>query len=76
MSRVAVSLPGGRPPDGVFPTDLPAFARLAEELGYESVWRVEGRGDQFSILTACALATKRIGLGTNISSVFVRSAST
>ena len=33
-------------------------------------------GDQFSILTACALATRRILLGTSISSVFVRSAPT
>ena len=55
--------------------DLPEFARLAEGLGYDSVWQVEGRGgDQFSVLTACALATDRIGLGTNISSIFVRTA--
>ena len=54
---------------------LPEFARLAERLGYDSVWQVEGRGgDQFSVLTACALATERIGLGTNISSIFVRTA--
>ena len=54
---------------------LPEFARLAEGLGYDSVWQVEGRGgDQFSVLTACALATERIGLGTNISSIFVRTA--
>ena len=33
-------------------------------------------GDQFTILTACALATSRILLGTSISSVFVRSAPT
>ena len=55
--------------------DLPEFARLVEELGYDSAWQVEGRGgDQFSVLTACALATSRITLGTNISSVFVRTA--
>ena len=34
------------------------------------------RGDQFSILTACATATSRILLGTSITSVFVRSAPT
>ena len=51
------------------------FARFAEELGYHSIWMPEGRsGDQFSILTACALATTRIRVGTNISSVFVRTA--
>jgi alkanesulfonate monooxygenase SsuD/methylene tetrahydromethanopterin reductase-like flavin-dependent oxidoreductase (luciferase family) len=38
---------------------------------------VEGHGgEQFSILTACALATRRIRLGTAISSVFVRTAPT
>ena len=51
------------------------FARFAEELGYHSIWMPEGRsGDQFSVLTACALATTRIKVGTNISSVFVRTA--
>ncbi len=56
------------------PQDLPAFARRAEELGYHSVWASEGRhGDQFSLLTACALATSTIKLGTNIASVFTRS---
>jgi len=55
--------------------DKTAFAQLAEERGYHSVWQPEGRGgDQFSILTACALGTRRIGLGTSISSVFVRTA--
>jgi alkanesulfonate monooxygenase SsuD/methylene tetrahydromethanopterin reductase-like flavin-dependent oxidoreductase (luciferase family) len=33
-------------------------------------------GDQFAILAACAVATRRIRLGTSISSVFVRSAPT
>lgn len=33
-------------------------------------------GDQFSILTACALKTERILLGTSITSVFVRTAPT
>ena len=38
---------------------------------------LEGHGgDQFSLLTACALATQRILLGTSISSVFVRSVPT
>ena len=55
--------------------DHQPFARFAEELGYHSIWMPEGRrGDQFSILTACALATTRIKVGTNIASVFVRTA--
>src|SRR5713226_3531992 len=33
-------------------------------------------GDQFAILAACAVTTRRIKLGTSISSVFVRSATT
>jgi alkanesulfonate monooxygenase SsuD/methylene tetrahydromethanopterin reductase-like flavin-dependent oxidoreductase (luciferase family) len=50
---------------------------LAEQLGYESAWVAEGHGgDQFAILSACAVATERILLGTSISSVFVRSAPT
>jgi alkanesulfonate monooxygenase SsuD/methylene tetrahydromethanopterin reductase-like flavin-dependent oxidoreductase (luciferase family) len=50
---------------------------VAEELGYGSVWVAEGHsGDQFAILGACAAVTRRIQLGTAISSVFVRSAPT
>ena len=48
-------------------------AVLAEELGYESFWVAEGHGgDQFAVLSACAMVTSRIRLGTSISSVFVR----
>ena len=57
------------------PQELPAFAKRAEEFGYDSVWASEGRhGDQFSILTGCALATSTIKLGTNIASIYTRSA--
>ena len=59
------------------PPEIVECVKLAEELGYESAWVAEGHGgDQFSILTACALATSRIRLGTSISSVYVRSAPT
>jgi 5,10-methylenetetrahydromethanopterin reductase len=62
---------------GLSPADTVQCARLAEQAGYESVWVVEGHGgDQFSLLTAIALATTRIRLGTAISSVFVRTAPT
>ena len=62
---------------GPAPTDVVEYVQLAEELGYESAWLAEGSGgDHFSILTACALATKRILLGTGVSSVFKRSAPT
>lgn len=59
------------------PSDIVECAKLADTLGYHSIWMSEGNGgDQFSILTACALSTEQVRLGTNISSVFVRSAPT
>ena len=73
MERIGVAFTGG----SMSPPDVVRCVQLAEELGYESAWVAEGHGgDQFSILTACALATSRIQLGTSISSVFVRSAPT
>lgn len=72
MERIGVAFTGG-----LTPPEVVECVRLAEELGYESAWVAEGHGgDQFSILTASAVATTRIVLGTSISSVFVRSAPT
>jgi probable F420-dependent oxidoreductase len=72
MSRIGVAFSGGVPP-----ADIVECVRLAEALGYESAWVAEGHGgDQFAILSACAAVTRRIELGTSISSVFVRSAPT
>jgi alkanesulfonate monooxygenase SsuD/methylene tetrahydromethanopterin reductase-like flavin-dependent oxidoreductase (luciferase family) len=72
MARLGVAFSGGLPP-----ADIVECVKLAEELGYESAWVAEGHGgDQFAILGACAVATRRILLGTSISSVFVRSATT
>ena len=72
MERIGVAFSGG-----LSPIDIVECVRLAEELGYESAWMAEGHGgDQFSILTACAVATKEILLGTAITSIFVRSAPT
>lgn len=69
MARIGFALSRGLPP-----SDIVECVKLAEELGYESAWVAEGHGgDQFAILAACAMATKRIRLGTSISSVFVRS---
>ena len=73
MDRIGVAFTGG----GMSPPDVVRCVQQAEELGYESAWVAEGHGgDQFSILTACAVATSRIKLGTSISSVYVRSAPT
>lgn len=72
MERIGVGFSGG-----MSPPDIVECVQLAEELGYESAWVAEGHGgDQFAILTACAVATNRIKLGTSITSVFVRTAPT
>jgi alkanesulfonate monooxygenase SsuD/methylene tetrahydromethanopterin reductase-like flavin-dependent oxidoreductase (luciferase family) len=72
MERLGIALGAG-----IGPREIVEVVKLAEEIGYDSAWVVEGHGgDQFSILTACALATRRVRLGTAISSVFVRSAPT
>jgi alkanesulfonate monooxygenase SsuD/methylene tetrahydromethanopterin reductase-like flavin-dependent oxidoreductase (luciferase family) len=72
MERLGVGFAGG-----FQPKEVAACVKYAEQLGYDSAWVTEGHGgDQFTILTACALATSRITLGTNISSVFARSAPT
>ena len=72
MERLGLSFSGG-----LQPPDIVDCIQLADELGYESAWMAEGHGgDQFSILTACALKTRNILLETGITSVFVRSAPT
>src|SRR5262245_5644689 len=72
MNRIGVAFSGGLPP-----ADIVECVKLADELCYESAWVAEGHGgDQFAILAACAVVTRRINLGTSISSVFVRSATT
>ncbi len=72
MARIGVAFAGG-----MSPPDIVDCVKLAEALGYESAWIAEGHGgDQFSILSACAVQTERILLGTSISSIFVRSAPT
>ena len=59
------------------PLEVVECCRLADQLGYDSFWLSEGHGgDQFTTLTACALATDNIKLGTSIISVYVRSAPT
>lgn len=69
-SRIGIAFSGG-----LTATEIADCAQRAEALGYESVWVAEGHGgDQFAILAACALRTRRVRLGTAISSVFVRTA--
>jgi F420-dependent oxidoreductase-like protein len=50
------------------------FARLAEDLGYDSIWIPEGWAyEQFQLLAEIALATSRLRLATGITNVFSRS---
>ena len=72
MSRIGIAFSGG-----LTATEIADCAERAEALGYESVWVAEGHGgDQFAILAACALRTRRVRIGTAISSVYVRTAPT
>ena len=72
MSRIGIVFSGG-----LTASEIAHCAERAETLGYESVWVAEGHGgDQFAVLAACALRTRRVRLGTAISSVFVRTAPT
>jgi 5,10-methylenetetrahydromethanopterin reductase len=60
--------------DGIDARDAVECVRLAERRGLPSAWVAEGHGgDDFSILAACALSTRKISLGTSIVSVFVHS---
>jgi alkanesulfonate monooxygenase SsuD/methylene tetrahydromethanopterin reductase-like flavin-dependent oxidoreductase (luciferase family) len=62
---------------GLRPSEVVACISSAESMGYSSAWMAEGHGgDQFAILSAAAMQTSTITLGTCISSVFVRSAPT
>jgi probable F420-dependent oxidoreductase len=72
MARIGFALSRGLPP-----AEIVECIKLAEELGYESAWVAEGHGgDQFATLAAAAAVTRRIQLGTSISSIFVRSVPT
>jgi probable F420-dependent oxidoreductase len=52
------------------------LARLAEAHGYESIWVPEGSGkDAFSQLTAYALSTQHVQLGTGITTIYTRTPS-
>ncbi|MEM8976805.1 MAG: LLM class flavin-dependent oxidoreductase [Pseudomonadota bacterium] len=70
--RIGIGFSGG--PSA---TDIVECIQLAERLGYESAWVAEGHGgDQFAVLSAAAVTTRDIKLGTNITSVFVRTVPT
>ena len=57
------------------PQDFQELGRLAEDLGYETVWVPEGGGrDSLTALAAIALKTERVRLGTGILPIYARTA--
>jgi len=69
MGPIGIAFSGGPSP-----SEIVDCAVLAEQLGYESVWVAEGHGgDQFATLSACAVRTSTVTLGTAITSIYVRS---
>lgn len=60
-SRLGLMLSGRQPIE-----ELIASARAAEAAGFHSVWSGDGGGDVFSLLTAYALNTTRILLGSGV----------
>jgi probable F420-dependent oxidoreductase len=72
MARVGVRLRDER----LSMQQLIDLAHLAEARGYESLWVPEGSGKEaFSQLTAYALSTQRITLGTGIATIYSRTPS-
>jgi probable F420-dependent oxidoreductase len=72
MARIGLRLREER----VTMPQLIELARLIEARGYESIWVPEGSGKEaFSQLTAYALATQRVQLGTGIATIFTRTPS-
>lgn len=62
---------------GLAPTEVVDAIQQAESAGFDSAWVAEGHGgDHFALLSAAAMATERIALGTAVTSVYVRSAPT
>ena len=54
--------------------DLTYFSKLAEDLGYHSIWVPEMWGrDAFSLISHMASVTEKIKLATGIISVYSRS---
>ena len=57
------------------PQDFQELGKLAEDLGYETVWVPEGGGrDSLTALAAIAMKTERVRLGTGILPIYARTA--
>jgi probable F420-dependent oxidoreductase len=53
--------------------DAGDFAKQLEDVGFDAVWTFEARQDPFLPLIACANATERLEIGTNIAVALARS---
>ena len=74
MSKIGLVIPYW---SDINKSELIEMARLAEELGFHSLWISEMWGrDSFSLLAFLAVHTKKINLGTGIVSVFSRTPAT
>lgn len=73
VTQLGLSL-GGTQSSGA---DLAGVAKLAEELGYDSIWSSEAWGqDAFTPLAFAAAATTTLGLGTAIAQISARTPAT
>jgi alkanesulfonate monooxygenase SsuD/methylene tetrahydromethanopterin reductase-like flavin-dependent oxidoreductase (luciferase family) len=69
MTKIGISLP-------IYNTalpEIPAMAKQAEDAGFDSAWSYEIYSSPYVALTAAALATERIALGTAIAHASTRS---
>lgn len=57
-------------------SDMPAFAKAADEMGFDGIWMSETNSDPFLQLTLAAEHTKSAELGTAIAVAFPRSPTT
>lgn len=76
VSPVRLATIVGSSPDASL-SDIVQCAQLAEQLGYESFWLTEDNvRDSFLVLGRVAQATRRIRLGTGITSIYARTPTT
>lgn len=69
--QLAVSLPYAE--GGMSTEEVAEFARVADDLGYHSIWAAEAWSfDAFMVLTSLVPHTTRIALGTSIVNVYSR----
>lgn len=69
MERIALAF---SPLRDASPRDIVAWARRAEDLGYEAVFVPESFNDSLAYAQAIALATRRLKVGTAITNVYLR----